>query len=79
MSRQQRKSGTVKKHRPRRSGGNRRSDDESYTSDGAMNAMVSGFRRAIGSGSSRRKAKAIPWVSAVLLIIAAAILAWRFL
>ena len=77
MSRQYQKKSASRKKREKKGGPSRSTVGNTQT-HGVMGNMVSGFRRAVGSDSSKQgKSGSLLW-TAVLVTAALAIIAWNF-
>lgn len=77
MSKQYQKKSATTKRREKRGGPSRNTVGNTQT-HGVMGNMISGFRRAVGSESSKEsKGGSLLW-TAVLVTAAIAIVAWNF-
>jgi hypothetical protein len=77
MSKRYQKKSSTKKKREKKGGPSRNTVGNTQT-HGLMGNMVSGFKRAVGSGdSSEGKGGSLLW-TAVLVTAAIAIIAWNF-
>lgn len=78
MSKQYQKKSSTKKHREKKGHGPSRNTVGGGQTTGVMGNMVGGFRRAVGSESSKEgKSGSLLW-TAVLVTAAIAIIAWNF-
>lgn len=77
MSKRYQKKSVTKRKRQKKGGPSRNTVGNSQT-HGVMGSMVSGFRRAVGSETSKEsKGGSLLW-TAVLVTAAIAIIAWNF-
>lgn len=74
----QRKSGTPKKRAKRYQGPAKGTGPDEAAGGGAMQGMVSGFKRAVGVETSKKKTWVDHLWTVLLLLAVAAILFWRF-
>lgn len=78
MSKQYQKKSATTKRRVKRARGPSRNTIGGGQTTGVMGNMVQGFRRAVGSESSKeKKSSSLLW-TAVLVTAAVAIIAWNF-